>query len=234
MSASLAATSTASAEDILEPERQPVVVEMFLSQACESCPPAAEIAADLSARSDVLVLSWHVDYWDHVSHRKYGRWKDPLAKTEFVERQREYNQRIRGKSRNFTPQAIVNGAKSVVGSKRDKLQSLIDEARYPDLGQRIRIAMNETGYSVTYQNLPAQAETQLVTFRRNAETRVAGGGNAGRVFIEANVVEAVSPLIIANEDAAPVEFALMEEGYGCAVLVRDAESGGMIAAAACP
>ncbi|MEL7486550.1 MAG: DUF1223 domain-containing protein [Pseudomonadota bacterium] len=225
----------ARAEDILEPAPQPVVVEMFLSQACESCPPAAEIANELADRGDVLVLSWHVNYWDNVRHRKNGRWIDPFAKAAFVERQSVYNQQIRGKRRNFTPQAVINGSVSVVGSKREKLDKTIDEARYPVLGQRITMTMRpEGGYAVSFQNMPVEAEAALVTYRLKARTHVDGGGNKGRVFEEANVVENVVALNADVRSADAVAVDAPASGRGCAVLVRDTENSALIAAAECP
>src|SRR4249920_2686838 len=78
-------------------ERGPVVVELFTSQGCNSCPPADALLADLAKRKDVLPLSFHVDYWDYLG------WKDPHASRANTERQRAYSRALtRRRSRSLT------------------------------------------------------------------------------------------------------------------------------------
>src|SRR5690349_11098694 len=94
------------------------VVELFTSQGCSSCPPADAFFLELSRRSDVISLSLPVDYWDYLG------WKDTLAQPAFTARQRAYAS-ARNDKQVYTPQAIVNGAKAVVGSDRNKIDTLI-------------------------------------------------------------------------------------------------------------
>jgi len=107
----------------------PVVVEMFLSQSCRLCPPAADYVAELARRPGVVALAWHIDYWNMLSNRNYGRWEDPFSRAAFTERQRRYNQTIRSRDTVFTPQAVINGEESAVGSKRDQVEALIGAER---------------------------------------------------------------------------------------------------------
>src|SRR5918911_4976469 len=87
------------------------VVELFTGQGCSSCPPADAFLLELAGRPDVVALSFPVDYWDYLG------WKDTLAQPAFTARQRAYAS-ARNDKQVYTPQAIVNGAKAVVGSDR--------------------------------------------------------------------------------------------------------------------
>src|SRR2546426_12428897 len=88
---------------------RPVVVELFTSQGCSSCPPADAYVGKLSARSDVLALSFHVDYWDDLG------WRDRFALAQSAERQNIYARNLR-RSSVYTPQLVVDGREDYVGS----------------------------------------------------------------------------------------------------------------------
>ena len=105
----------------------PVLVEMFLSQSCSSCVPAAHFVSDLAQREDVVVLSWHVDYWDTLNVAGRGRWKDPYSNPEFTQRQRRYASSRFQTGRVYTPQAVIDGFHDAVGSDRKKITTLIDD-----------------------------------------------------------------------------------------------------------
>src|ERR1700745_4480183 len=88
---------------------RPVVVELFTSQGCSSCPPADAYVGRLSARSDVLALAFHVDYWDDLG------WRDRFALVPSVERQNIYARNLR-RSTVYTPQLVVYGRVDLLGS----------------------------------------------------------------------------------------------------------------------
>src|SRR5260370_33697118 len=88
---------------------RPVVVELFTSQGCSSCPPADAYVGKLSARSDVLALSFHVDYWDDLG------WRDRFALAQSVETQNIYARNLR-RPAVYTPQLVVDGRDDSVGS----------------------------------------------------------------------------------------------------------------------
>src|SRR6267378_2009368 len=90
---------------------RPVVVELFTSEGCSSCPPAEAYVGELSQRSDVLALSFHVDYWDDLG------WRDRFALGQAVERQRIYA-RVLNRSSVYTPQLVIDGRDDYVGSDR--------------------------------------------------------------------------------------------------------------------
>src|SRR3989304_3616456 len=89
----------------------PVVVELFPSQGCSSCPPADRLLGELARRPDVLALSFNVDYWDYIG------WKDPFASPAHTERQRAYGRAL-GRRVVYTPQMVIDGADEAVGSAR--------------------------------------------------------------------------------------------------------------------
>ncbi|HST95675.1 MAG TPA: DUF1223 domain-containing protein, partial [Microvirga sp.] len=91
------------------------VVELFTSQGCSSCPPADELLVEYSRQPDVIALSMPVNYWDYLG------WKDTLAHVAFTERQKAYAH-SRKDRQVFTPQMIVNGKKSCIGSDRDQIE----------------------------------------------------------------------------------------------------------------
>src|SRR5438105_11263765 len=87
----------------------PVVIELFTSQGCESCPPADAYLGELARRADVVALAFHVDYWDYIG------WKDPYASSAATARQRGYAAAL-GARVVYTPQMVIQGAAHEVGS----------------------------------------------------------------------------------------------------------------------
>src|SRR5215211_4415354 len=85
----------------LHAETRPVVVELFTSQGCSSCPPADALLRELAGRPDVIALGFHISYWDRLG------WKDPLSNEASTYRQKEYAKRLSG--RVYTPQIVVEG-----------------------------------------------------------------------------------------------------------------------------
>lgn len=230
-----APTSQAAIESAPDQESAPVVIEMFLSQACKNCPPAAAFSTELAHRPDVVSLAWHIDYWNMLSNRKHGRWEDPYSRAAFADRQRAYNRNIRKRSTVFTPQAIINGGESLVGSKRDQIEEAIGAARDKATAARIDMTAREDSYEVTIiGEAPGPCEAFLVTFHPSAVTDISSGDNAGLRFVEANVVADVVRLgevtMASNSFIAPRP----DEGMGCAVIVQGMEQGRIYAGRYCP
>lgn len=218
---------------------RPVVVEMFVSQACNQSPPAAEVLNALAARPDVVALTWHVDYWDDFPAPGVGAWKDPFARPDFSARQISYNKRIRGRAMKMTPQTVIDGVISVSGSNREAVEKRILEAQFLDemarpTPPRVDIK-DETGDIIRTRidNVGAPYDAFVVNFKRKAVTKVRAGDNAGVTFREANVVHAVSR--IADGHAGPGEFSFEAppEGLDCAVIVQERGHGRIVAARYC-
>ena len=101
---------------------RPVVVELFTSQGCSSCPPANVYLNELSKqRTDVLALAFHVTYWDYLG------WKDPFSLQTATDRQARYGQRFGDGS--YTPEIVVDGETGLVGSHREGVEAAIAKAR---------------------------------------------------------------------------------------------------------
>src|SRR5260370_2452132 len=100
---------------------RPLVVELFTSQGCSSCPPADALLAGLASRPEVLALSFHVDYWDRLG------WKDPFSSPEATRRQHRYAELL-GTGTVYTPQIIVDGRWQAVGSDPGEVERALDAA----------------------------------------------------------------------------------------------------------
>ena len=99
----------------------PVLVELFTSQGCSSCPPADKLVATLNASTGATVVSFNVDYWDYLG------WRDTLAKPEYTQRQMDYA-RYRGDNDVYTPQIIIDGENHAVGSNQAQVTNAISAA----------------------------------------------------------------------------------------------------------
>src|ERR1700730_4980196 len=105
-----------------EAGERPIVVELFTSQGCSSCPPADALLAGLASRPEVLALSFHVDYWDRLG------WKDPASSPEAPQLHHRYAELL-GTGTVYTPQIIVDGKWQAVGSDRGEVERALDAAR---------------------------------------------------------------------------------------------------------
>ena len=94
-----------------------VVLELFTSQGCSSCPPADKLLK-LVRSDNVIVLSYHIDYWNYIG------WKDPFSKASFTQKQHKYAEKFFSSSI-YTPQVVVNGREHFVGSDASKLKDKI-------------------------------------------------------------------------------------------------------------
>src|SRR5690606_2352760 len=97
----------------------PVVVELFTAQGCSSCPPADRLVAGLADQPGVLALTWHVDYWDYLG------WTDGFASPAHTARQESYAA-VAGERGVYTPQIIVDGQDTLLGTGRAALLSVIE------------------------------------------------------------------------------------------------------------
>lgn len=150
----------------------PVVVELFTSQGCHSCPPADALVGELSKREDVIALAYHVDYWDYIG------WKDPFASPQFTERQRRYGKAMSLRTI-YTPQMVIDGTHDVVGSRRLQVKRLIEKqakanaAHWVSIPARIkREANGDLVVEVSGGDAPETADIWLVAFDNRHDTPV--------------------------------------------------------------
>jgi hypothetical protein len=197
----------------------PVVVELFTSQGCSSCPPADILLGQLSSRHDVLPLAFHVDYWDYIG------WRDPFAFPQATDRQYSYGHAL-GLNMVYTPQMVIDGAQDAVGSNEAAVSKAIEvAASRPKLKLAVWRAV-DGGYKVTIPADPIQKGTATVwiaLFDRAHKTPVGRGENAGRTLTEFNVVRELRK--IGEWNGAETEIALnltpeSDEYDACAILVQ--------------
>ncbi|MEO0358312.1 MAG: DUF1223 domain-containing protein, partial [Pseudomonadota bacterium] len=174
--AGLAATS-AGADD------RPVVVELFTSQGCSSCPPADELMHGLAKDANVIALALHVDYWDYIG------WKDSFASPAFTERQRNYA-RVQSERMVYTPQMMVNGVAHVVGNRANDVQQLINTHRNSDRQVQTRATVADGTATISVETTAIQGPfiIHLVSYAPRSEVDIRRGENAGRTISYANVV----------------------------------------------
>ncbi len=198
---------------------RPVVVELFTSQGCSSCPPADALLAELARRDGVLPLGFHVNYWDRLG------WKDPLSSQNSTDRQKAYAKHFTG-GQIYTPQIVVEGMREMIGSDREKVLSALREARPVATAP---VAFAEDRRSVAIGPGKGGGTVVLVRFVRHRTTEVGAGENAGRVLRDANGVRALTTLGAWDGSARIFPVEPPGAGEGIAVLVQ-ASDGQMLGA----
>jgi hypothetical protein len=165
------------------------VIELFTSQGCSSCPAADRVLHELAKEPGIVALSFPVDYWDYLG------WKDTLASPAFSARQRAYAN-TRGDRQVFTPQVVVNGKVSCVGSDRAQIGRSMARANPGDKNLPVRIDLAERGSMLTIEvgrgEAPASGEVWVLPVVREREVAIGRGENRGRSVTYANVVRGMT------------------------------------------
>lgn len=202
-------------------ERSPIVVELFTSQGCSSCPPANANLIKLSQRSDVLALSFSVTYWDYLG------WKDTYGKPEFTQRQVDYEPPLRQPGP-YTPQMVVNGSATAVGNSLSEVQQLISET--PPLNGPA-LAFGQDRIEVGARPGTGDADVWLVRYDPQTEAvPVARGENSGTTLQHTHVVRRLERL--GNWTGEKTSFTLprQQAGLKTAVLVQRPNGRAILAA----
>jgi len=173
------------------PAARPVLVELFTSQGCSSCPPADAVLRELGSANDVLPLAFHVDYWDYLG------WADPFASPAFTARQQSYARR-RGFNV-YTPQAVIDGSTAVVGSSRGGVSAEIAAAKASAKTAAAEISRKGSDISITVGTVAgagavAAGDVYLVSFDESQTTAIKRGENAGRNIVYTNIVRSLRPI----------------------------------------
>jgi hypothetical protein len=201
---------------------RPVVVELFTSQGCSSCPPANAYLNELSKqRRDVLALAFHVTYWDRLG------WKDPFSLEAATRRQAVYGRRFGDGS--YTPEMVVDGAASMVGSARGQVGAAIENARRNARSSApVNLTRNGEQVSIEVGAGSGSGNILLVGFDHEHTTAIARGENSGRTLVEANVVRSMRSVGQWSGSALRISERF-PEGQDVAVLV-EAPDGRIIGA----
>jgi len=189
----------------------PVVLELFTSQGCSSCPPADALLGELERQPDVIALAWHVDYWNRLG------WHDPFATRQSTERQRAYAARLRAEV--YTPALVVNGAAVVVGSDRGAIRS----ARMEVLALHVPVSLRRdaSGLVASFDPAAKPASALLAIYDPVRETAIGAGENSGRRLREYHVVRRTALASQAELAAGRIAFPGPEPGQGAAVLLQN-------------
>jgi hypothetical protein len=197
-------------------ERRPVLVELFTSEGCSSCPPADELLMQLDqsqpiANAEVIALSEHVDYWNHLG------WADPFSSAQFSERQSQYATRFR-RDDIYTPQMVVDGSEEFVGSNSSRARQAIEAAaRAPQahitlaVAPQSNAASHDVPLAVRIENVPEitkgdRAEVVLAISESGLRSAVARGENSGRRLSHTAVARRLAT--IGSLDAEQSAFAV--------------------------
>ena len=207
---------------------EPVVVELFTSQGCSSCPPADKLLAELSARDDIIALALHVDYWDYIG------WKDEFADPAHTVRQRGYS-RAAGKRSIYTPQMVVGGVDHVVGARPMELLDTIEAHRASKKPAAVTLRREEGRVAVSIRasgTMPSgNAVVQVATVTPKASVDIRRGENAGRTLDYHNIVRKL--VEIGEWDGRGTYRASIKvpDGVRVVVLVQSSTSGPILGAA---
>lgn len=213
-----------------------VLVELFTSQSCSSCPSAERLFNKMAAQEDVVAIQWHVDYWNSLVHGRDGRWKDPYSSAASTQRQRDYNYALRGVGSVYTPQAIISGVMETTGSRASTINKMIGRAPASDAN----IEFLQTGAGYTIEVSPkgdvdlSNAETTLITLLKHEETAIEGGENKGLVTRARNIAVKADSLGAWTGTTQTYHASKMAENYTCAVIVQEENKGRVLAASYCP
>ena len=195
---------------------RPVVVELFTSQGCSSCPPANAFLNEMTRnRSDVLPLAFHVTYWDRLG------WKDPFSMEAATSRQDRYGHRFGDGS--YTPEMVVDGAVSLVGSRRDEVNAAIEQAkREQTTATHVTVRKDSGNVLIRVGSGSGSGKILLIGFDHEHTTKIGRGENGGRTLAEANVVRSIRPVADWSGKALQIREDF-PEGEDVAVVIEGAD-----------
>jgi hypothetical protein len=180
---------------------RPILVELFTSEGCSSCPPADRLLANLAGRPELLALSFHVDYWDRLG------WKDPFSTAAATRRQERYAELL-DLATVYTPQIVVDGKWQAVGSDRAEVEGALASARREHAEIPVALAIDRGRARITLGHgaeKGAAAAVLLIGFDRRHVDAVARGENAGRTLAHVDVVRSIEEVTEFDGTASTVE-----------------------------
>jgi hypothetical protein len=206
-------------------QTRPVVVELFTSQGCSSCPPADANLIRLMARPDVLALSFGVTYWNDLG------WDDTFSQPIFTDRQFAYERKL-GHESAFTPQMVIDGTRDTVGHDLGEIEQLIAKAATEAAnGPAIDVADGKLTIGVAATPAPP-ADIWVVEYAPEiAEVPVARGENRRRVLRIGHPVRSLTHLGQWSGAAITLALPASEPGREQAVLLQAKDGGPILGAA---
>ena len=208
---------------------RPIVVELFTSEGCSSCPPADALLAELAARPGILALSFHVDYWDRLG------WKDPFSSSSATARQQQYAKFL-GIDGVYTPQIVIDGRWQAVGSDRGEVERALAAARRAPASAQLVLSVDHGRARVA---LGAGAEDArgsvlLIGFDRRHVDKVERGENEGRSLSHVDVVRGFAEIGRLDGETRSIEATVPWHAERLAAIIHDADGHVLGAAVADP
>ncbi|UZO80049.1 DUF1223 domain-containing protein [Aquimarina sp. ERC-38] len=170
------------------PENRGVLLELFTSQGCSSCPPADKLLEEIKENykdQKVFTISYHVDYWNRLG------WKDPFSKEVFSDYQRGYASQFNSRSI-YTPQLVVNGKEHFTGSDRlkalDAIEHYLDSSEFIEFKHwELELKEDTVQLDYTFEDIPG-VEVISVIVKNSTTTKVLRGENGNRTLTNSNIV----------------------------------------------
>jgi hypothetical protein len=185
MSAKTAAALMILFGGLAQAQRAPVLVELFTSEGCSSCPPADALLQKLDG--EVIVLSEHVDYWDHQG------WRDPNSSHEFTARQERYS-RVLGVEV-YTPQVVVDGREAMVGNQETQVRAALGRAaKRAHIAVKIESAQRDGANAIVKIAAPAKGDVWVGVAAESAKSAVIRGENSGHTLTHVAVLRTLTKL----------------------------------------
>jgi hypothetical protein len=212
---------------------RPVVIELFTSQGCSSCPAADALMGELRKMPGVIVLSYNVDYWDYLG------WRDTLASPEKSQRQYDYA-KARGDMDVYTPQVVVGGGSHYSGSDKAAILKAIARAQSAEpqhpIGISLAVKEDEFIVEIGKGGAAHDATLWLMAFAPSVAVKIEKGENAGKDIVYYNVVRKLVPASMWHGEAMtltlPKQDILLPDCRGAAALLQQGKAGPIMAAAA--
>ena len=220
-------------------DRTPIVVELFTSEGCSSCPPADAFLAQLEHQpipgADIIPLGLHVDYWNYIG------WKDRFSSPLMTARQQRYTTALHLDSA-YTPQLVIDGQSEFVGSDTQKIRQAIEHAAATP--KQVMIELSLSSANALNVRIPGStrqsSEVLLAITETNLTTSVGAGENHGRTIHHAAVVRELRSLgpLSSNGFSSSVPLALARdwnrENLRAVIFVQEKDSRHILGAASLP
>lgn len=193
-------------------ETPSIVLELFTSEGCSSCPPADAFLGELAREPGVIALAWHVDYWNDLG------WRDPFATRFATDRQRAYAAKLGTEV--YTPALVVNGAEMVVGSDRPAVAAAMARARARAASVPAALRRDPNGLAAQVGAAAAPVSALLAAYDPMRITAVGAGENGGLRLTEYHVVRQATPLGTWNGAARRFGFPPIAADRGAVLLLQ--------------
>ncbi|MEO8764466.1 MAG: DUF1223 domain-containing protein [Ginsengibacter sp.] len=207
------------------------VLELFTSQGCSSCPPADRLLGRYAAKENVIVLTFHVDYWDRLG------WKDPFSAKAFTERQYHYASVI--KADVYTPQLVINGQQEMIGSNQSKISGGVKKALSEEASAELLIKNVKAENGRVNINFAASGNTggsilNVALLQNVATTEIKTGENGGVTLTNNNVVRNLKTAgqVIEGNNVSSIDLiqGLDEKNISVVLFLQDKNTNKIVAA----